>query len=95
MEDMSITIGTFDPATRTVPVTFVRGDVIHERAVNAVLDEDGAYDAEATAERVDEVARGVACKVDAGAITNPPPAIELPVLPPPEPDLEPLPAPGD
>lgn len=73
MEDMDITIGAFDPESRTVSVTFTRGDVTHERPVNAVLDQDGAYDAAATAERVDEVARGVACKIDAGVITNPPP----------------------
>jgi hypothetical protein len=75
---MQTTIGAFDAATKSVPVTFVHdapsGETItHDRAVNACLDESGSYDAEATTARVEEVARGVAVKIAVGAITNPPP----------------------
>lgn len=68
---MKITIGKFDPATATVPATFVHGGVTHRRAVNAVLDPAGAYDAKATKARVDEVAAGVEHKIATGLITNP------------------------
>jgi len=37
-------IRAYDPATRTVPVTFSHRGQIHRRAVNAVLDDAGAYD---------------------------------------------------
>ncbi|PKP98001.1 MAG: hypothetical protein CVT74_12350 [Alphaproteobacteria bacterium HGW-Alphaproteobacteria-13] len=73
---MQITIGKYDPASRSVPVTFVgegpAGDVTHSRRVNAVLTAAGKYDRKATAARVEEVARGVAAKIAAGVITNPP-----------------------
>lgn len=71
---MKITIGDHDPATRTVAATFTSGDVVHERSVNACYDASGAYDADATAERVDEVGRGVAVKIGLGVITNAPEA---------------------
>lgn len=71
---MQITIGKFNAATGTVPVTFSEGEVEHERDVNAVLGEGGAYDRKATRARVDEVALGVAAKIAAGVIRNPPPA---------------------
>lgn len=70
---MKITIGAFVPATRTVPVRFEHRDVTHDRAVNACLDKAGAYDAKATAARVDQVALGVAAKIELGVITMPEP----------------------
>jgi len=69
---MKITIGAFAPATRTVPVRFEHQDVTHDRAVNACL-KAGAYDAKATAARVDQVALGVAAKIELGVITMPEP----------------------
>lgn len=70
---MKITIGAYDKETGTVPVKFEHGDVVHDRAVNACLNAQGEYDAEATAARVDEVARGVEYKIAAGAIKAPEP----------------------
>ena len=66
---MKIEIGKYDRTARTVPVTFTSGEIVHQRDVNAVLTAGGKYDAEATAARVDEVALGVAHKIDIGAIT--------------------------
>ena len=40
----------------------------HERFVNVCLDADGAYDADATAVRIGEVALGVANKMSMGVI---------------------------
>lgn len=65
---MKTTIGTYDAATRSVPVTFTQGDIKHRRSVNAVLKEDGSYDRTATKARVEEVALGVAVKIEAGVI---------------------------
>lgn len=65
---MKISIGRFDPATSTVPVTFEADGVVHSRRVNAVLDVAGKYDRAATAVRVDEVALGVAAKIACGAL---------------------------
>jgi hypothetical protein len=65
---VKISIGSYEPATRTVPVVFEQDGVRHERAVNACLDAKGGYDADATATRVDEVARGVEYKIAAGVI---------------------------
>lgn len=67
---MKITIGAYDDKTRTVPVTFVEGNVKHSRSVNAVLGDDGAYDEAATAARVDDVGRGVSAKIAAGVIRD-------------------------
>lgn len=67
---MKITIGKFDKATRTVPVTFVHAGVTHARSVNASLDAAGAYDREATARRVADVAAGVEHKIAVGAVAN-------------------------
>lgn len=82
---MKTTIAPYDPESRTVAVTFSAGDIVHERTVNACLAEDGSYDAEATAERVADVARGVAVKIGLGVIG---PAEELP-------EPEPLPDPEE
>lgn len=65
---MKTRIGQFNAATRTVPVLFTYIGVRHRRAVNACLDDDGNYDEAATHQRVAEVARGVANKIDAGVI---------------------------
>jgi hypothetical protein len=54
----------------SVEVTFTDGAVTHQRGVNAVFT-DGAYDADATEERVAEVALGVENKIAVGAISQP------------------------
>lgn len=56
---------------RDVQVRFTCGDTgcVHERSVNVCLDADGAYDADATAVRIGEVANGVAHKIACGAIS--------------------------
>ena len=66
---MKTRINRFDPETGTVDVSFTHAGVRHRRPVNACLDDAGAYDADATAERVAEVARGVGAKIEAGVIT--------------------------
>lgn len=71
---METTIGDFNSDTRTVPVTFTAGDVVHSRDVNACLDDDGGFDEAATKERVDQVAQGVAHKIAVGAICKTEPA---------------------
>lgn len=75
---MDYKIGKFDPKTGTVPVTFTAGDIVHQRAVNACLTAAGKHDRQATLARIADVARGVAVKIAAGAITMPvaPPAPE-------------------
>lgn len=73
---MKITIGKFDTESRSVPVTFTSGDIVHKRSVNAVLKDDGSYDKAATKARVEEVARGVEHKIAAGVITVPAPESE-------------------
>lgn len=67
---MKIKIGDYDEKMRTVPVTFRHGDLVHERHINACHDVAGSYDAEATAQRVEEVARGVANKIALGIIAR-------------------------
>lgn len=88
MPDITCQIGAFDAATRTVSVTFTGDAVEHRRAVNACLDADGAYDAAATAARIEAVAAGVAAKIAAGAIGRDP--ADMPAPPPPAPDGVPL-----
>ena len=63
---MQFEIGKFDRATGQVPVTFTHQGVTHERFVNACLTADGKHDRKATAARVDEVALGVAAKIEVG-----------------------------
>ncbi|MCW2410872.1 MULTISPECIES: hypothetical protein [unclassified Sphingobium] len=72
MSDLEIRVGALDRASATVPVTFTQGDIVHRRAVNAVLKNDGTHDRPATIARVDEVARGVAEKIRIGIIAAPP-----------------------
>ena len=72
MTDITTKIGTFNADTRSVPVTFTCGEIVHKRDVNAVLKDDGSYDKAATKTRVEDVARGVAHKIDAGVIALPP-----------------------
>lgn len=74
---MKISIGQFDQATGSVPVTFTEGEIVHKRSVNAVI-AGGKYDAKATKARVEEVALGVAAKIAAGVISK---AESLPVPP--------------
>ena len=73
---MQTTIDAYDPDTRQVRATFVEGDVTHTRQVNACHDQDGDYDPEATAQRVADVARGVATKIALGVIAVAPPQPE-------------------
>ncbi|SNS20448.1 hypothetical protein SAMN06295912_102254 [Sphingomonas laterariae] len=74
---MKITLGKFDPETRSVPATFKTGEIAHKRSINAVLKSDGSYDAAATRTRAEEVGRGVAAKISLGVIGNEPePAAE-------------------
>lgn len=54
-----------------VEVTFTDGTIAHTRSVNAVF-VDGVYDADATENRVGEVARGVEHKIALGVIGIPP-----------------------
>lgn len=82
MTEVTASIGKFDRDTRSVPVTFISGDIVHKRSVNAVLTSDGSYDKAATKARVDEVGLGVAHKIGLGVITNPPPEPELPAISP-------------
>ena len=77
--DITTTIGAYNADTKQVEVTFAMNGVTHVRGVNAVLTAAGKYSKAATAERVAEVERGVAIKIAAGVITNPPPMEELPV----------------
>lgn len=74
---MDVMIGAFDPEARSVHVTFTEGDVVHNRDVNACLNEAGDYDPEATGKRVDEVAAGVAVKIALGVIRKAEPADEM------------------
>lgn len=67
---MKFTIGTFDPETGTVPVTFRDEGFVHRRRVNAVLDAHGGHDRAATTARVREVAQGVAAKLACGALRS-------------------------
>lgn len=57
--------------TRSVSVTFTDGTITHQREVNVCFDADGAYDADATLVRIEEVARGVEQKIAAGVISAP------------------------
>lgn len=64
---------TYDAPTgdeTSVDVTFTDGTVTHQRGVNAVFT-DGVYDADATEERVAQVASGVENKIAVGAISQP------------------------
>lgn len=72
MSEMTTKIGGFNAVKRTVAVTFTVGEIVHIRHVNAVVKASGKYDAKATKERVAEVARGVAAKIDLGVIVAPP-----------------------
>lgn len=71
MSELTTKIGRFDAQSRTVPVIFTNGGIVHERRVNAVIRPDGSHDAKATKARVAEVARGVAAKIDLGVIVAP------------------------
>lgn len=76
MSELNIKIGAYNAETRSVPVTFTSGEIVHKRDVNAVLKGDGGYDRAATKARVEEVAQGVKHKIAAGVITAPQPEPE-------------------
>jgi hypothetical protein len=61
---------TEETSCRDVQVRFTCGDTdcVHERSVNVCYDSEGAYDADATAIRIGEVANGVANKMACGVI---------------------------
>lgn len=80
MSDLTIKIGTFNADTRSVPVTFTKGEIVHKRDVNAVLRDGGSYDRAGTKARVEEVGQGVAHKIDLGVITNPQPEPDRPAM---------------
>jgi hypothetical protein len=65
---MKTTIGPFDAKTGQVAVEFSHAGVKHPRHVNAVLDDKGGYDADATKARIADVARGVQHKIALGVI---------------------------
>ncbi len=71
MTEISYQLGRFAADRRTVPVTFISGDIVHKRDVNAVVDAQGTYDKAATKGRVEDVARGVAQKIELGIIGAP------------------------
>ena len=81
MNEITTKIGKYDPETRSVPVTFTSGEIVHKRSVNAVLKDDGSYDCAATKIRVAEVAQGVAHKIAAGVVAMPKPQAETPEPP--------------
>lgn len=72
MTELTSSIGRFNAKTGSVPVTFTAGDIVHRRDVRAVLTAAGKCDRKKTSERVAEVARGVAAKIDLGVIVAPP-----------------------
>lgn len=67
---MKTTIAPYEADARTVTVTFEQDGIIHTRTVNACFDDAGTYDDAATAERVEDVARGVANKIQLGILKN-------------------------
>lgn len=75
MTEISYQISKFAADRRTVSVTFTSGEIVHKRDVNAVVDGQGAYDKAATKTRVEDVARGVAQKIELGIIGVPEPAL--------------------
>lgn len=66
---MKIKIEPLVKGETSVKVCFEVGEIVHDRTVNAVFT-DGVYDEVATAQRVDEVARGVKIKINNGIIKN-------------------------
>ncbi|MHA6717902.1 hypothetical protein ACX40Y_00495 [Sphingomonas sp. RS6] len=69
---MKWTINSVNAGAGTASVTFEHAGVTHTRDVNICLNAKGKYDAPATEARIEDVARGVAVKIAAGAITNQP-----------------------
>jgi hypothetical protein len=78
---MKTTILEREDDTRRLKVRFEQDDIVHDRFVNGCYDAGGAFDAQATDARITEVARGVAVKISVGAITNPPPPVEIEAAP--------------
>nr|WP_315384199.1 hypothetical protein [uncultured Sphingomonas sp.] len=76
MAEITFQIGKYAADRRTVPVTFTIGEIVHKRDVNAVVDGQGAYDKAATKARVEDVANGVAQKIELGIIGVPQAALD-------------------
>ena len=68
---MTHTLGKFHRPSGTVPLTITHNGVAITRSVNAVLDDQGNHDRDATRERAAAVARGMAYKIARGLITAP------------------------
>lgn len=68
MTSIKYRITKYDAAAAAVRVTFTKGDAVFKREVNAVMNDDGSIDRDATRQRVAEVAAGVAHKMDLGLI---------------------------
>lgn len=62
------TIDTTSPC-RDIHVRFTDGAIVHERYVNVCYDADGNYDEEATDDRLNQHALGVANKIAVGVIS--------------------------
>lgn len=73
---MKTKINSVNTDTGTASVTFEHEGITHTRDVNICRNAKGKYDAGATEARIADVAAGVAVKIAAGAITNPPLAPE-------------------
>ncbi|MET3723447.1 hypothetical protein [Sphingomonas trueperi] len=69
---MKTTINSVDAIAGTASVTFEHEGVTHTRDVNICRTAKSKYDSAATQARIDDVARGVAVKIAAGAITSSP-----------------------
>jgi hypothetical protein len=72
-DTMTTTIADYVEGSDTVSVTFTQGTVVFTRDVNIVKDSAGAYSPEDTADRVAQVAIGVAHKIAIGVIPTPTP----------------------
>lgn len=67
-DNLEVTIDTSSPC-RDIHVRFTDGTVVHERYVNVCYDADGNYDEEATEDRLNQHALGVANKIAVGVIS--------------------------
>lgn len=71
---MKTRMSPYRPGSATVTVAFTHpgpsGEVKHVREVLVVFGEDGAFDRDATRDRIAEVALGVASKIEAGLLVE-------------------------
>jgi hypothetical protein len=65
---MTHTIGKFNRASRSVPLTVTHNGVTVARPINACLTAEGKHDLPATRERAAAVARGIRHKIERGVI---------------------------